>query len=215
MNVGEGVRTALRHRRVILIGGTSHAGKSTLAGHLAGRLGWACRSTDKLARHPGRPWAVAPNAVPPHVRDHYLGLSSDEQITSVLAHYRTMRPLIEAVVAEHAGDLSTPPLVLEGSALLPETVAALRLPGISASWLISDDGLITARILAESRYDEADAAGRLMIDKFAERARRFNRLMSEQVAKVGLTLIPVTSGATLETLTEQCLQIGDLVGPSV
>ncbi len=39
----------------ILIGGTSHAGKSTLAQSLAAKLGWNYLSTDKLARHPGKP----------------------------------------------------------------------------------------------------------------------------------------------------------------
>ena len=42
--------------RVILIGGSSHTGKSTAAREIAGRLGWSHLSTDSLARHPGRPW---------------------------------------------------------------------------------------------------------------------------------------------------------------
>ena len=42
--------------RVILIGGTSHAGKSTLGLSLAEKLGWDYLATDSLARHPGRPW---------------------------------------------------------------------------------------------------------------------------------------------------------------
>ncbi|MEL7245323.1 MAG: 2-phosphoglycerate kinase, partial [Cyanobacteria bacterium J06573_2] len=42
--------------RIILIGGSSHVGKSTLAQSLANKLNWNYISTDKLARHPGRPW---------------------------------------------------------------------------------------------------------------------------------------------------------------
>ncbi len=41
-----------RPERVILIGGASHAGKSTLAGRLAEQLGWTSRSTDCLANIP-------------------------------------------------------------------------------------------------------------------------------------------------------------------
>lgn len=57
--------------RVILIGGASHTGKSTLAQALASHLGWNYRSTDKLARHPGRPWVSAyGKAIPEHVVKH-------------------------------------------------------------------------------------------------------------------------------------------------
>jgi hypothetical protein len=42
--------------RVVLIGGTSNVGKSTLAQAVAERLGFEYLSTDGLARHPGRPW---------------------------------------------------------------------------------------------------------------------------------------------------------------
>ncbi|MEK1850498.1 MAG: hypothetical protein AAAC48_01095 [Phyllobacterium sp.] len=42
--------------RVILIGGSSNVGKSTVADALAEKLGRCCVSTDSLAKHPGRPW---------------------------------------------------------------------------------------------------------------------------------------------------------------
>lgn len=57
--------------KVILLGGTSHAGKSTLARAVASSLGWRTLSTDQLARHPGRPWALPPQFVPTHVDEHY------------------------------------------------------------------------------------------------------------------------------------------------
>ena len=50
--------------RILLIGGTSHVGKSTLAQLLALKLGWNYRSTDKLARHPGRPWQPKAEDIP-------------------------------------------------------------------------------------------------------------------------------------------------------
>ena len=48
------------HIKLILIGGTSHTGKSTLARQLAEELGWNYLSTDQLARHPGRPTTMMP-----------------------------------------------------------------------------------------------------------------------------------------------------------
>ena len=56
---------------VLLIGGTSHTGKTTLAQSLAQQLDRDCISTDSLARHPGRPWKISDKEVPSHVVDHY------------------------------------------------------------------------------------------------------------------------------------------------
>ena len=97
-----------RDLRVVLIGGSSHAGKSTLAQSLASHLGWSCRSTDEgLAPHPGRPWQVKPREVPKHVADHYLSLSVDELITDVLRHYKgNVWPLIKDIVTYQATDFT-------------------------------------------------------------------------------------------------------------
>ncbi|WP_316959625.1 hypothetical protein [Streptomyces sp. TRM68367] len=56
---------------MVLIGGTSHTGTSTVARAVAGRLGFACRSTDGLVRHPGRPWRTPEHEVAPYVAEHY------------------------------------------------------------------------------------------------------------------------------------------------
>ena len=45
---------------VVLIGGSSHAGKSTVSESLAATLGWEHLSTDRQAAHPGRPWRPVP-----------------------------------------------------------------------------------------------------------------------------------------------------------
>ena len=73
--------------RAVLIGGTSHTGKSTVSRALAERFGWICRPTDKMARHPGRPWQTAPAQVPAHVANHYRTLPVDKLIADVLRHY--------------------------------------------------------------------------------------------------------------------------------
>lgn len=58
-------------KNIILIGGTSHTGKSTLAEFLAAELESINISTDKLALHPGRPWKERPEEIPLHVKEHY------------------------------------------------------------------------------------------------------------------------------------------------
>ena len=188
--------------RVLLIGGSSHLGKSTLAAGLADRLGWEARSTDKLARHPGRPWAEPPAEVPPHVEEHYLTLTDDARFASVLLHYESVVwPLAEALIGEHARG---PSLILEGSAILPALVG--RRPGVTAVWLTGDDDLIHARIAAGSRYADRSRDGQAMIAAFAARSLRFNSLIVREVDRLGLVRIDVAADATVADLIELVLE---------
>jgi 2-phosphoglycerate kinase len=196
----------LANTRVILIGGTSNAGKSTLAAHLAARLGWTYVSTDTLARHPGRPWKRAPEVVPPHVAKHYLELSTDELIESVQAHYRRILPTSEALIRRHAEDAAAERLVLEGSALWPDLVAGLRVPGVAAVWLTAAPHFIAKRIHRESLYAEADARGRRMIDAFVARSQRYGADMAAELARLGLASVAIDEGPAVEGLADRCLE---------
>ena len=70
--------------RVILIGGTSHAGKSTLGLSLAEKLGWDYLATGSRARHPGRPWTNQNgDTVKEHVAQHYRTLSAQSLLEDV------------------------------------------------------------------------------------------------------------------------------------
>ena len=178
--------------RVLLIGGTSNVGKSTVAEVLAARLGFEHRSTDYLARHPGRPWRTHEREVPPHVAEHYSTLSVDELIASVLAHYERLWPRIEELIRTHPG------LVLEGSALWPVRVATLSLPDTAAVWLTADDTTIRDRIHASGDYDTATADERALMDKFVARSQRFQELILADIEKLGLTSIDVKGRCAAE-----------------
>ncbi|NQW18109.1 MAG: 2-phosphoglycerate kinase [Chloroflexi bacterium] len=192
--------------RVILIGGTSTVGKTTLAQAMAGRLGWSHISTDSLARHPGRPWKteVKP-VVPEQVADHYLSLSVDELITDVLRHYREMWLSIEELIAIHVADETTEGLILEGSALWPESVAKLELDGVTAFWLTASDELLESRIRSESRFAGGTPDEQELIEKFLARTLCYNNLMMRAVDKLGLVSIDVESVNPSEDLADKCL----------
>jgi 2-phosphoglycerate kinase len=191
--------------RVALIGGTSHAGKSTTARAAAARLGGEAVSTDKLARHPGRPWPTPTWVVPDHVAEHYRTLTPEELIASVLDHYGRMWPMVRELIEARAADESAAPLVLEGSALWPELVAELDLPGVRAIWLTADDALFDARIRRESRHGEADPAGRQLIERFAARTRLYNVRMVAQARRLGLPLVEVTAAMSEDEVTDAVL----------
>jgi 2-phosphoglycerate kinase len=189
--------------RAVLIGGTSHVGKSTTARVLAARLGWRCISTDSLARHPGRPWRTPPDQVPAHVAAHFGTLTQDELMASVLAHYRAnVRPIIERLVSEA---LAGEPLVLEGSALLPDIVGPLISPEIRAVWLTAPPELIDARIRCESAFETCGAASRRLIEAFAERSKRYDTEIIAEVRRLGLPVVAVTFGTATDAAVDAVL----------
>lgn len=69
------------------MGGASRVGKSTLAQFLASHLQWNFCSTDKLARHPGRPWRTENREIPQHVARYYQRQSADVLLQDILYHY--------------------------------------------------------------------------------------------------------------------------------
>ena len=193
--------------KVILIGGSSHAGKSTLAQALANKLGWQHQSTDYLARHPGRPWKTNPDVVPPHVAQHYLTLSVEELLTDVLAHYQRLWPRITEIITTHATNLSTSPLVLEGSALWPESVAKLNQNGVAAIWLTASDAFFQNRIYKGSGFVEANKREQTMIQKFLARTQLYNERMITAVTHHNLPHLNVETTRSLTELTAVCLEI--------
>lgn len=188
--------------RVILIGGPSNVGKSTLAQSVAARLGWHSIATDTLARHPGRPWGH----VRPHVVEHYLTLSPDELFAAVVRHYRSMWPNICDIIAAHASDPAAECLVMEGSAIWPESVATLQRADVGAIWLRASDAFLRERITRASGFDHATAQEQTMIEKFLGRTYRYNARMMDLVQQFHLPWIDIEASSSLEELTDACLQ---------
>ncbi|KAA9151331.1 hypothetical protein FPZ12_039085 [Amycolatopsis acidicola] len=178
---------------VVLIGGTSNTGKSTLAQEIAARLGYEYLSTDGLARHPGRPWRTPEREVPAHVAEHYGTLSIEDLIDSVLAHYQRLWPRVEELI------VSRNRLVLEGSALWPPFVAGVIAPRVTAVWLAASEAVLQARVREAGRYAGATAAERHLMDRFLARTFRYQELMLGELAKLGLE--PVTADRPGEALS--------------
>ncbi|MFK0294330.1 hypothetical protein ACIQU6_28195 [Streptomyces sp. NPDC090442] len=198
----------MREVRVVLIGGTSNVGKSTVAQVVAGRLGFTYLSTDRLARHPGRPWPTPERPVPAHVAEHYTSLPVDELITSVLDHYARLWPRIEELVTARAtGEEAEPGLVLEGSALWPALVAGLSVPHTAAVWLTADQSVIRTRVHSAGRYPSATADERHQMDKFLARTARYQSLMLADVHRLGLARLDAGDGRPPEELAEALLKI--------
>ena len=192
--------------RVILIGGSSHAGKSTVAESLAATLGWTYLSTDKLAAHPGRPWRRTPgDKVMDIVAEHYLNLSVDELMEDVLRHYHVnVWPQVEELIASYVGDTSANGLVLEGSALWPEFATDLNFDRVAALWLTAAEETFRQRIYTNSRYGTKPGRDRRMIDKFLQRTIAYDARMVEVVRGHRFKLLDVMESDVTD-LAERCL----------
>lgn len=200
----------INETRVILIGGSSHAGKSTLGQALAAKLGWSYRSTDKLARHPGRPWVGANGkAIPEHVAEFYRELSVEALFLDVLSHYeKNVLPQVEVIVRSHASDLSTECLILEGSALWPGFVANLvGENGVKAIWLTARNQLLGNRIKRESNFCNVCKDEKYLIQKFLNRTLFYNKHMREEVERLGFMCIDVESVSKADELLNKCMEM--------
>lgn len=194
----------MRDISVLLIGGTSHVGKTTLAQALAARLSGEHVSTDSLARHPGRPWATSSGPFPEHLRTHYLSLSVDQLTTRQLHHYQRLWPRIEAMTAARAADTSARRLILEGSGVLPQQATALR--SAATIWLTASADVLRARIYSASRFDELTPEEKVIVEKFLGRTKQYDQLMLSAVTNLGLTSIDTSAAPSTTELMEQCLQ---------
>lgn len=141
------------YRKITLIGGTSHCGKTTFAKRMSAKYGVKLISTDSLAKHPGRPWSERPNNnIPENVKDYYSKLSTKEMMTSVLMHYQKLWSSIRAEIEQCIRENTN--LIIEGSALLPKLIDQTFSNQVNAIWLTDTPKKLRARIYSQSQYEE-------------------------------------------------------------
>lgn len=184
-------------QNIVLIGGTSHTGKSTLAQYLASKSSSINLSTDNLARHPGRPWKEKPGEIPFHVQEYYLSLPEDELLVDVVKHYEKIWPVVLSVI-----ESNTNHLVMEGSALLPRLVHSVSSKEITAVWLTATDKFLKDRIYKSSDYLNKSIKEKYLIDQFVARTIAFDHLISKEVKELNLLFLKVEKFEKVEDLAK-------------
>lgn len=201
---------------MLLLGGGSHAGKSTLGQSLATALGGECLSTDALARHPGRLWVGPSGApVPPGVLAHYQTYPPAALLTRVLTHdAQRVLPLVEARVQAHVAKPAAGWLVLAGSALWPSLVHHLLAdPRVHGLWLLPTSEGVRARIRAESAWQEASPTARFVIRRFVNLTLRYTHQLRGAVTDLGLANLTVTAASTRAEVLQRAFHHLDLILP--
>jgi 2-phosphoglycerate kinase len=172
----------------LLICGSSHVGKSTLAGNLAEALNWPLFSTDDMARHPGRPWQNSK----PHVLEFYARLSDQTIYTLLRHHHDNTWPVIKRFIGDQLN--AAKPFILEGSALKP---TALGTYAANAVCLFANPDALQRRIRDQSQYDQQSVEMRHAIDTFIRRSLRHNAEWHAEALAHDIKCIDVTAPGAL------------------
>jgi 2-phosphoglycerate kinase len=186
----------------LLIGGTTHCGKSTLARRISEALNWRSLATDQLGRHPGRPWLD----IPPPVVEFYEALSDDAISWFHRVHHDNLWPLLARTIADEASRPGG--FVLEGSALRPEKVATLAQSDVIAICLYAPPDFLEDRVRRESGYFARDAAARRLIDKFLERSLRDNEDLADAARQYDIALYDVSKPEPFESAVQVLIRQG-------
>ena len=173
----------------ILISGTSHVGKSTLAGRLSAELGCEAISTDSLARHPGRPWP----GIPAPVEEFYSQLSAETIHWFLKVHHQNIWPLVRRLIESKTGTGNI--VVFEGAALRPEFIAPLLGSTVAGIFLHAQNDFLSDRMRAHAGYKDATAGQRRIMDAFIERSLREN---TEMLASARHHHVPIVDIANPE-----------------
>ena len=128
-----------------------------------------------------------------------LPLRSTEQlINDVLDHYgNNVWPLVEDFISSLVMEPSIGPVVIEGSALLPEVVVNLKFDGIGGIWLTASNDFLKQRIYNSSQYETKSTYERMLIDKFWQRNCLLNDRIIDTVDRFGLVRLDVEDAYTV------------------
>jgi hypothetical protein len=105
-----------------------------------------------------------------------------------------------------AADTCASRLILEGSGVLPDRVAALKNPNTAAVWLTASADVLRDRIYSASRFDERSADEKIMVEKFLGRTERYDQLILSAVSSLGFASIDTSAAPSTDELMTQCLQ---------
>jgi 2-phosphoglycerate kinase len=184
----------------VLIAGSSHTGKTTLAQKVCQALGQSPISADKLARHPGRPWPE----IPQPVAEYYGRLSAETIYWFLRVHHENVRSGILQIIDDTRNSRTS--MVFEGSALRPEYVATRVSAQTVGICLYSDEIFLRDRMRSASQYFSRDQDQRMIIDKFIDRSLHDNFEIHSSAKACGLICVDARDADAVEQLRKDLIQ---------
>jgi 2-phosphoglycerate kinase len=194
--------------RVVLVGGTPGAGKTTLARALAAELGFGSLPGDALyaaakaltddATHP----ALHEARKKGHVR-YFTEGPPEKLVSDAAALEEEIWPAFEAVIASHL--VSGDGVVIDWWLFSPESVAAYDDDRVASLWITIDDAVLEARERSIVGWTDGSSDPERMLSNFLHRSRWRNWLVASQAAELGLGVIHVDGSESVPDLTERAL----------
>ena len=181
----------------ILITGSSHTGKSTMAAALAEKLGCKTLHTDEMARHPGRPWPTPK----PQVAEFYSTLSADTIFWFLRAHYENFQFQIHQLIDQNIA--AETPFILEGSAIRPALLQFDAEVPVRKICLTANADILRDRIRASCDWDNQSPAAREAIDAFTSRTIMDNAELVQTAGANGFEIIETDSDLSISQIALQ------------
>jgi 2-phosphoglycerate kinase len=200
----------MKSAKIILIGGTPGAGKTTLGRNLAIKTGVTSLTIDDLKiatralttreSHPGLHIMSTGDSV-----GYFTTTASDKLIADAKVQHEATWPAVEKVIRSHAADWGSP-IVIDGWAMRPDWVAKLALDNVVSYWLHVKPEVLEQREKQNMDFFGQSADPERMLRNFLGRSYWFNEFVKEQAGSLGLPVLEQDGTVTVEELCEQVLR---------
>jgi 2-phosphoglycerate kinase len=199
----------MRDPKVILIGGAPGAGKTTLGRNLAIRLGCTSLTIDDLmtaARvvttpqsHPGLHMLKGKTG-----SDYFTNTEPEQLIADAQRQHEEAWPIVDKIVRSHAS-ASGSPIVIDGWAMRPGSIAAMGLDNIASFWFVIDRNVLEQREKANTDFLNTSPNPARMLRNFLARSFWYNDLIQREASEHSLPIIKQDGSRSVESLCDEVL----------
>jgi 2-phosphoglycerate kinase len=189
---------------VILIGGASGAGKTTLASALASRLGSDSMSADDLFiaaktfttphTHPGMHVMNVPNYI-----DYFTNSTVDKLTADATEQHQAFWPVIERVIRFRL--LEHRPIVIDGWFFRPKWISELNLDNVRSFWLVADSQVLEKREREQGTWERSSNPEQ-MIQNHLGRSYWYNDLIRRQAEELGSEILHQDGTVSVDSLCD-------------
>ena len=193
--------------KVILIGGCSGAGKTTLGRALAAHLDCVSLTIDDLLgavraittpeSHPGLHVMNKPNYT-----EYFTNSPVEKLITDAMLQHEAVWPAVERTIRNHA--TWGTPIVIDGWHLRPEFTQSLNLETVSAHWIVIEPTILEARERQNVEFVSMSDNPQQMLKRFLARSLWHNDLIETQAKSSGDQILRQDG---THNVTELCRQV--------
>lgn len=190
-------------RKVMLIGGSSRTGKSTIAAYLSLKTGHACISTDDIGAIVQTITGIDSLAGLNYL-DYYTGAAKNQLIEDMQAYHCALLAPINTLIQRHAANDA--PLIIEGYALYPKDVSELPGDQVGRVWLVADQKLLKRRVLENRAFFRKAGDKRKVAENYLYRSLWHNKTIYEQCRFFNQPFVLVQND-DYDTITSQVAEV--------